>query len=111
MAGVYGVLAHAVAQRRNEIGLRMALGADRGDVLRLVVRQGMGLAAMGMAVGLAGSVSASRLLASVLYEVKPNDPLTYTAVIGFLGLATFAASYLPARRAAGIDPLPALRRE
>ena len=109
MAGVYGVLACVVAQRRNEIGLRMALGADRRDVLRLVIRQGMALAAIGLAFGLAGSASAAKVLASVLYDIKPGDRVTYAAVVGFLGLAVFAASYLPARRAARIDPLVALR--
>ncbi len=111
MAGVYGVLAYLVAQRANEIGLRMALGANQGDVLRLVVRQGLGLAAIGLTIGLAGSVSAARLLAGVLYDVKPTDPMTYAAVAGFLGLATLAASYVPARGAARIDPLIALRQD
>jgi putative ABC transport system permease protein len=111
MAGVYGVLAYVVARRSSEIGVRMALGADRRDVLRLVVRQGLGLAAIGLALGLAGSVLTARVLAGVLYNVRPGDPLTYAAVVGFLGLAALAASYVPARRAAGIDPWVALRRD
>src|SRR5260370_42373358 len=88
----------------------MALGANQGDVLRLVVRQGLGLAAIGLTIGLAGSVSAARLLAGVLYDVKPTGPMTYAAVAGFLGLATLAAGYVPARGAARIDPLIALRQ-
>jgi hypothetical protein len=109
MAGVYGVLAYLVAQRTNEIGLRMALGANQGDVLRLIVRQGVELAAIGLTIGLAGSFAAARVLAGVLYDVKPTDPMTYAAVAGFLGLATLAASYGPARRATKIDPMIALR--
>ncbi len=99
MAGVYGVLAYLVTQRRR-------------DVLRLVVLQGMGLAVLGLLLGLAGSIAGRReVSASLLYDVKPGDPLTYVAVVGALGLATFAASYLPARRAARIDPLLALRQD
>jgi putative ABC transport system permease protein len=109
MAGVYGLLAYLVAQRANEIGLRMALGANQGDVLRLVVRQGVELAVIGVIIGLAGSFAAARVLAGILYDVKPTDPMTYAAVAGFLGLATLAASYIPARRATKIDPMIALR--
>jgi putative ABC transport system permease protein len=111
MAGVYGVLAYLVAQRANEIGIRMALGANQGDVVRMVVRQAVGLAVMGLTIGLAGSVAGARLLAGFLYEVRPTDTLTYAAVAGFLCMATLAASYLPARRAARIDPLIALRQD
>ena len=111
MAGVYGVMAYTVGQRGNEIGLRMALGADTGDVLRLVLRQGLALAAAGLAIGLAGAFAASRLLTSMLFEVKPNDPLTYAGVAALLGLVALAASYIPARRAARTDPLIALRQE
>ncbi len=111
IAGVYGVLAYLVAQRANEIGLRMALGANQGDVLRLVVRQGVELAAIGLTIGLAGSFAAARVLAGVLYDVKPTDPMTYAAVAGFLGLATLAASYVPARRATKIDPMIAVRHD
>ena len=111
MAGVYGVMAYTVGQRSGEIGLRMALGADTSDVLRLVLRQGLTLAAVGLAIGLAGAFAASRLLTSMLFEVKPNDPLTYAGVAVLLGLVTLAASYIPARRAANVDPLVALRQE
>jgi len=111
MAGVYGVMAYVVGQRSNEIGLRMALGAGSGDVLRLVLRQGLTLAAIGLALGLAVALAASRLLTSMLFEVKPNDPLTYAGVALLLGVVALAASYIPARRAAQIDPLAALRQE
>jgi predicted permease len=111
MAGVYGVLAYLVAQRAKELGLRMALGANQGDVLRLVVRQGVELAAIGLTIGLAGSFLASWVLEGVLYDVKPTDPMTYAAVAGFLGLSTLAASYVPARRATKIDPMTVLKSE
>ncbi len=111
MAGVYGVLSFVVAQRANEIGIRMALGANQSDVVGLVVWQAAGLAATGLTIGLAGSVAAARVLAGFLYGVKPTDPMTYAAVAGFLSVATLTASYLPARRAARIDPLIALRQD
>jgi putative ABC transport system permease protein len=111
MAGVYGVMAYVVGQRSSEIGLRMALGASSAGVLRLVLRQGLALAAIGLALGLAGAFAASRLLTSMLFEVKPNDPLTYAGVAVLLGVVALAASYIPARRASRIDPLVALRQE
>ena len=111
MAGVYGVAAYAVGQRSNEIGLRMAMGATPGDVLRLVFRQGMRLAAIGMALGFLGAFAAARWMTSVLFEVAPGDPGTYAGVTVLLGLMALAAVYVPARRAANVDPLAALRRE
>lgn len=111
MAGVYGVMAYVVGQRLNEIGLRMALGASQGDVLRMVLKQGVALAAAGVVLGLAGAVAATRLLTSFLFEVKPGDPLTYLGVAALLAMVAMAASYLPARRATKIDPLAALRQE
>jgi putative ABC transport system permease protein len=111
MAGVYGVMAYVVGQRSSEIGLRMALGANSADVLRLVLRQGMTLAGIGLAIGLAGAVAATRLLTSMLFEVKPGDQWTYAGVAALLALVALAASYLPARRAARVDPLVALRQE
>ncbi len=111
MAGVYGVMTYVVGQRLNEIGLRMALGASSGDVLRLVLLQGLALAAIGLAIGLAGAFAAAQLLTSILFEVKPNDPLTYFGVAVLLGVVALAASYIPARRAARVDPLVALRQE
>jgi putative ABC transport system permease protein len=111
MAGVYGVMAYVVSQRANEIGLRMALGAATSDVLGLVLKQGMTLAAAGLAIGIAGAFAATRLLTSLLFEVKPGDPLTYLGVAGLLAVVALAATYVPALRAARTDPLVALRQE
>jgi putative ABC transport system permease protein len=111
MAGVYGVMAYMVSQRSNEIGLRMALGASPRDVWRLVLRQGMLLTGAGLVLGLAGAIAATRLLTSVLFEVKPSDPTTYAAVAALLAVVALAASYIPAYRASKVDPLVALRQE
>jgi putative ABC transport system permease protein len=111
MAGVYGLVAYTVGQRANEIGLRMALGASTGDVLRLILRQGMALTGIGLAVGLIAAVAATRVLASMLFEVKPTDPATFIGVAALLGAVSLAASYIPARRAARVDPAYALRRD
>ncbi len=111
MAGVYGVMAYAVGQRAGEIGLRMALGAARGNVLRLILRQGMVLTGIGLAIGLVAAVAATRLVSSMLFEVKPGDPLTYLGVAALLGVVSLAASYIPARRATRVDPVSALRQE
>jgi ABC-type antimicrobial peptide transport system permease subunit len=111
MAGVYGVVAHAVRQRTSEIGLRIALGADPGSVLGLVLRQGFLLAGLGLGLGLVAAVASTRLLTAVLFNVKPNDPLVYVAVTVLLGMVALVASYVPAWRASRIDPLTALRQE
>jgi ABC-type lipoprotein release transport system permease subunit len=111
MAGVYGVVAYTVSQRAGEIGLRMALGADTGDVLRLILRQGMALTGIGLAVGLVAAVAATRVVASMLFEVKASDPATYIGVALLLGMVSLAASYIPARRAARVDPVSALRQD
>jgi putative ABC transport system permease protein len=111
MAGVYGVMAYVVSQRSNEIGLRMALGAASRDVLGLVLRQGLTLAAIGIAIGLVGAIAATRLLTSMLFETKPTDPLTYAGVAIVIGAVALLASYIPARRATAVDPLVALRQE
>ncbi|OLD13209.1 MAG: hypothetical protein AUJ01_15440 [Acidobacteria bacterium 13_1_40CM_3_65_5] len=109
--GIYGVMAYSVTQRRRELGIRMALGASRADVLRLVVVQGLRLTMMGVACGLIASFAASRLIASMLFDVSPTDVVTFVAVPALLAVAALGASYLPARRATRIDPMVALRYE
>jgi predicted permease len=111
MAGVYGVMSYVVGQRANEIGLRMALGANPGDVLRLVMRQASILAGAGIVIGLAGAAAVTQLLTSMLFGVKASDPLTYVVVVALLGLVALVASYIPARRAMRVDPMVALRYE
>jgi putative ABC transport system permease protein len=109
--GIYGVMAYAVSQRTRELGIRMALGASRGDVLRLVVMQGLRLTAMGVTFGLAVSFAITRLVVSLLYSVSPTDLVTFTVVPLLLAGAALLASYLPALRATRIDPMVALRYE
>ena len=109
--GLYGVLAFAVAQRTREIGVRLALGAPRANVLSLILKQGMLLVAIGLGIGAAGAIGASRLLRSLLYETNIYDPLTFVAVPLILAIVSFAACYLPARRAAVLDPMVTLRSE
>lgn len=111
MSGLYAVISYLVARRTREIGIRMALGAGRGQVLRHVVRQGTVLAACGIALGMAGGLAVGRLIGWSLYGVSPMDPPTLAAVSAGILATTVAASYLPARRAARIDPMAALRRE
>jgi putative ABC transport system permease protein len=109
--GVYGVMAYNVAQRTPEIGVRMALGASAGDVLRLVSGQGLWLVGIGLACGVAGALGVTRLMAALLYGVSPSDPPTYFALTLVLGLVGFLACWIPARRATRIDPLTALRAD
>jgi predicted permease len=111
MAGVYGVMAYAVGQRSSEIGLRIALGASAGSLLRLILGQGLVLALAGLGLGLAAAVAGAHLLTSMLFQVQTNDPLVYLAVTVLLGSVTIAASYIPARRASRIDPLTAIRQD
>ncbi|MEP7348163.1 MAG: FtsX-like permease family protein, partial [Gemmatimonadaceae bacterium] len=109
VVGIYGVMSFAVAQRTREIGIRMALGADRRTVLRLVIGEGIGLAAVGAAVGLVAALGLSRVLWSLLYDVKPTDPVTYAVIGTLLGCAAMLASWIPARRASRVSPTEALR--
>jgi putative ABC transport system permease protein len=111
LAGVYGVMSYVVGQRSNEIGLRMALGASQNDVLRLVLRQTLLLAGVGIVIGLAGAALVTQFLTSMLFGVKTTDPATYGAVVGLLVLTALGASYIPARRAMRVDPMVALRYE
>ena len=109
--GVYGVLSFSVARRANEIGTRMALGATPGAVLALILKQGFGLIAVGLVLGLAGALAVTRSLATLLYGVRSNDPASFIAVSALLLAVGFLASYLPARRATKVDPMVALREE
>jgi putative ABC transport system permease protein len=109
--GIYGVAAHSVSMRTREVGIRMSLGAHGSDVLRMIVRETLSLSLIGVAVGLGISVAGSMTLASFLFGVKPTDVATFTGGAAILCLVSLAASYIPARRAARLDPLVALRRE
>jgi putative ABC transport system permease protein len=107
--GIYGVLAYSVVQRTQEIGIRMALGAERGQVLALVMRRGVALGSIGIAAGLIGAFAGARYLQSMLFGVEPRDPATFIAVAAMFAIITTAAAYLPARRATRVDPIVALR--
>jgi ABC-type antimicrobial peptide transport system permease subunit len=107
--GIYGVMAYTVQQRTREIGIRMALGAQQGDVVRRVLRRGLVLTALGIAIGTAGSLAMTRSLATLLHEVSPTDPLTFSLVAVVLAAVALLGSWLPARRAAAVDPVIALR--
>src|SRR5262249_45369036 len=111
IVGLYSVIAYSVSQRTREIGIRMALGAGKNAVLKLVINQGIKLALIGMVVGLGGALGLTRFLSGMLFGVEPDDPPTFVAVSALLMAVTLLASYLPARRAAKVDPLVALRHD
>jgi putative ABC transport system permease protein len=110
-AGIYSVMSYAISRRTQEIGLRLTLGAQRGDVLRLVLGQAMIRVAIGSAIGLGGALALTRLMSNLLYGVQPTDPITFGVVSLVLIGAALVASYIPARRASRIDPMVALRQE
>src|ERR1700687_2459980 len=109
--GIYGVISYLVGQRTHEIGIRMALGAKQSDVLGLVLREGLRMTALGVAIGLLAAAGLTRLMASMLFGVTATDPLTFLAVGMILATAALAACYVPARRAMKVDPILALRYE
>jgi predicted permease len=109
--GIYGVVAYSVTQRTHEVGIRMALGAERRDVLNMIVGQGLKLALIGVAIGIAGALALTRFLSSMLYGITPTDPLTFVVVSLILIAVALVACYIPARRAAKVDPMVALRYE
>jgi ABC-type antimicrobial peptide transport system permease subunit len=109
--GIYGVISYIVSERTRDIGIRLALGAQRGKIMGMVLRQGLGLAMAGAALGLVGSVIVSHLMAGLLYGVSPTDLLTFAGVTLVLTAVALAACYIPARRAMRVDPLVALRYE
>jgi putative ABC transport system permease protein len=109
--GIYGVISYMVSERTHEIGIRIALGAGRRTIQQMVLRQGLGLAIAGAAVGLVGAAVVSRLMAGLLYGVRPTDPLTFAGVALLLIGVALLACYVPARRAMRVDPLVALRHE
>ena len=109
--GIYGVLSYLVAQRTREIGIRMALGATAGSVLSLILKRGAILILIGTAAGLAGAIALTRLIKTLLFGVSPTDPATFALIALLLVLVALIASYIPARRAAKVDPMVALRHE
>jgi ABC-type antimicrobial peptide transport system permease subunit len=107
--GIYGTISYLVNEQRSEIAIRLALGAQRGTILKMVLRRGLGLAAAGAGLGVAGALIVSHLMAGLLYGVSPSDPLTFISLTAVLVLVALAACYIPARRAMRVDPIVALR--
>jgi len=111
LVGLYGVLSYTVSRRRREIGIRMALGAQRQNVLRLVLREGLLVVTLGIAAGLSGALILMRVMRNLLYDITPTDPLTFVAISLLLGTVAFLACWIPARHASRVDPMEALRYE
>jgi putative ABC transport system permease protein len=109
--GIYGIVSQSVSQRTQEIGIRVALGAQASDVFRMVLREGLGMIAIGVAAGLAGAWGLTRLMSSLLYGVSPNDAIAFASAVPLLVLAGLLACLIPARRAMRVDPMVALRYE
>jgi ABC-type antimicrobial peptide transport system permease subunit len=109
LIGIYGVIAYSVSQRTQEVGIRRALGAQQSDILWLVVGQGLALTLAGIAIGVGGAFATTRVLQTFLFQVSPTDPATFAGIALFFLVVALAASYIPARRAARIDPMAALR--
>ena len=109
--GIYGVISYVVGQRKREIGVRMALGAQRRDISRMVLREGLAVTLTGVAIGLACALAVTRLMLALLYGVSPTDPATFAAVPLLLAAVALLASWMPARRAAAVEPLEAIRYE
>ena len=107
--GIYGTISYVVNEQRQEIAIRLALGAQRGTILKMILRRGLGLAAAGAGLGVAGAWIVSHLMAGLLYGISPSDPLTYIGVTAVLVVVSLAACYIPARRAMRVDPIVALR--
>ena len=109
--GLFGVICFSVSERTREIGVRMAMGAGRGDVMKLIMRQGLFVTGFGLAIGIGAALASARLLSSLLYGIRPDDPATVVVVVAGMTVVTVLACYIPARRAMRINPVVALRYE